>query len=235
MSDKKPVYLLAGGRPRNPETPDLLFQTVLGGIGVVSPRIAYVGVASGDDESFFGRTAGVLKAAGAGRVSHVLISPEGASLKRAQDILKSADIVFVSGGDVDRGVRVLREKNMAAFLVELYEQGTPFLGVSAGSIMLAKEWVRWRDPEDNKTAELFPCLGLAPIICDTHDEQGGWQELKAALRLEEDKARGYGIVTGTAIRVFPDGGVEAIGGATHQYVRHGRKVERAPDILPACS
>jgi len=57
----------------------------------------------------------------------------------AQDILKSADIVFISGGDVDRGIRVLREKNMIDFLTGLYQQGKLFFGTSAGAIMLAKE------------------------------------------------------------------------------------------------
>ena len=99
--------------------------------------------------------------------------------------------------------------------------------------MLAKEWVRWRDPDDNASAELFLCLGFAPVICDCHDEEGGWQELQAALRLEEDNEIGYGLVTGAAVRVFADSRVEALGGAIHQYIRHGKGVDRAPDILPA--
>jgi dipeptidase E len=232
MSDKRPVYLLAGGRPRVRKVPDPLIQAALRESGRVSPTIAYIGTANNDDEGFFNFIAESFREAGAYRVNHALISSEKANLKRAQDILKSADIVFMSGGDVDRGMRVLREKNMTDFLSELYEQGKSFFGSSAGSIMLAKEWVRWRDPEDNSTAELFPCLGFAPIICDTHDEQEGWQELKTVLRLEESNAKGYGIVTGLAIKVFPGGRVEALGGAIHQYIRRGNRVDRTADILP---
>jgi peptidase E len=163
MSDKRPVYLLAGGRPRVRKVPDPLIQAALRESGRVSPTIAYIGTANNDDEGFFNFIAESFREAGAYRVNHALISSEKANLKRAQDILKSADIIFMSGGDVDRGMRVLREKNMTDFLSELYEQGKSFFGSSAGSIMLAKEWVRWRDPEDNSTAELFPCLGFAPI------------------------------------------------------------------------
>ena len=52
------------------------------------------------------------------------------------------------------------------------------------------------------------------------------------LRLEQDNVAGYGIVTGTALKVFPDGRIEALGGAVHQYIRHGAKVGRGSDILP---
>jgi len=232
MSDKKTVYLLAGGRPRDRKMPDPLLQAVMKESGTVSPTIAYIGTANNDDEGFFNRMAEAFREAGAYRVNHALLSSQQANLKKAQDILKSADIIFVSGGDVDRGMHTLREKRIIDFLSELHEQGKLFFGSSAGAIMLALKWVRWRDPEDDSTAELFPCLGFAPIICDTHDEQGGWLELKTVLRLVTDNVKGYGIVTGTAIRVFPDGRIEALGGTIHQYIRYGQRVDRASDISP---
>ena len=89
--------------------------------------------------------------------------PDGADLKRAQKILESADIIFISGGDVAAGMEVLKEKNMVGFLTGLYRQGKPFWGISAGAIMLADRWVRWTDPDDDASAELFPCLGFAGI------------------------------------------------------------------------
>jgi len=232
MSTEKPVYLLAGGRPRNANALDPLLQAVFRESGTVSPVIAYIGTANGDDEGFFNRMAGIFKAAGASRVNHALIAPEKVNLKIAQDILEQSDIVFVSGGDVDRGMGILKERNMTDFLCKLYKQGKPFFGLSAGSIMLAKEWIRWKDPDDDSTAELFPCLGFAPVICDTHDEEGGWEELKAVLKLEPDNTKGYGIVSGTAIKIFPDGRMEALGGAIHQFTRHGARVYHSPDILP---
>lgn len=232
MSAKKPVYLLAGGRPRDHGMTDLIIQMIFKESARVSPTIAYVGTANGDNQDFFNRMTQMYREAGAYRVYHALISPDGADLKKAQDALNSADIVFISGGDVDRGIRVLREKNMIDCLSTLYQQGKPFFGSSAGAIMLAKEWVRWRDPDDSTSAELFPCLGFAPVICDCHDEEGGWEELKVALSLEEDDVKGYGLVSGTAIRVFADGRIEALGGTIHQYVRRGKQVIRAPDILP---
>jgi cyanophycinase len=228
----KPVYLLAGGRAGSRRAPDPLIQAVFRESSILSPTVACVGTANGDSEEFFSRTASSFREAGASRVTHALITPEKADINKARDILKSADIIFVSGGDVERGMVVLEEKNMTGFLKELYSGGKPFFGLSAGSIMLAREWVRWRDPDDDSTAELFPCLGIAPVICDTHSEQDDWEELKMALKLEENNVRGYGIVSGTAIKVFSDGSVESLGGAVHQYLRHGRQIERISDILP---
>lgn len=228
----KPVYLLAGGRPPNREKQNFLIQAVLRESGKTSPTIGYIGTASGDDKRFLEFMARELKESGAFQINHAVIASPKADLKKAKDILESSDIIFAGGGDVDAGVRILQEKKMDQFLHELYREGKVFFGISAGSIMLAKEWVRWRDPEDASTAELFPCLDIAPVICDTHCEQDGWEELQALLKLEEDNTIGYGIVSGTAIKVFPDGSIEALGGATHQYVRYGGRVDRISDILP---
>ena len=232
MSDKSPVYLLAGGRPANPRTPDPLIQAVFRKSGKTSPAIACIGAANGDNQEFFSRMARAFSEAGASRTIHAIVSPEGADLSAARRILESADIIFMSGGDVEMGMRLLKNRNMVEFLTILYEGGKLFFGSSAGAIMLAKEWVCWRDPDDSSSAELFPCLGLAPVICDCHDEKSGWEELKAALGLEEDNTTGYGLVSGTALIVFPDDTLEALGGAIHRYIRHGDSVDRMPDLLP---
>jgi len=233
VNKPKPVFLLAGGRPVIRVSPDPLIQAVFGECRVSSPVVAYVGTAHGDDRGFFSFMAKFLFEAGAAKVNHVLICPEKADLKKAQEILSSADIVYVGGGDVDEGIRVLEKKNMVGYLRSLYENGKLFFGVSAGAIMLAKKWVRWRDPEDDSTAELFPCLGVASIICDTHSEQDGWEELKMALKLANEGEKGYGIVSGTALKVYPTGEVQAIGGVVHQFIHQKGKVVRFSDVQPS--
>jgi peptidase E len=228
----KPVYLLAGGRgPRRP-TPDPLLELVFRECDVPAPAIAYVGVASGDDRNFFSFITTAFREAGAGKINHARITPARADLRKARETLEAADIIFVSGGDVEAGMAVLHEKDMAGFLAGLYRRGKPFFGLSAGSIMLAREWVRWRDPEDDTTAELFPCLGIAPVVCDTHAEGDNWVELKALLALKENGARGYGIPSGAALKVFPDGRVAALGGAVPLYLRRTDTVSKVEDIRP---
>ena len=227
---KKPVFLLAGGRPRESDTTNQLMRSVLDESGKDSPSIAYTGTASGDDSNFFTRMSGMLKMSGAGNITHAVIAPENADLDKARDILRAADLIFVGGGDVDGGMRVLREKNMVGFLEGLYEQEKVFFGTSAGAIMLAKGWVRWSDPDDADSAELFSCLDFAPVICDCHDEDGGWQELIAALELKETGTIGYGLSSGTGIKVYPDGSIEALAKPVHRYMREQDGVKRISDL-----
>ena len=229
---RKPVYLLAGGRASSRELQRILLQVVFQASGVTSPKIGYIGVANDDDREFFQRTLAIFKDAGAGNIRHVIVTPKKSNLQEAQDTLISSDIIYIAGGDVERGMQLLRDRNLALFLSNLHEGGKLFFGMSAGSIMLAKEWVRWRNPDDDSTVELFSCLGFAPVICDAHDELDGWQELQTALKLETEGSKGYGIVSGAGIRVSPQGEVIALGSAIHQFVRKGKKIERLNDILP---
>ena len=229
----KPVYLFAGGRSGNRKKQSVLLERMYREFGIPSPTVAYSGTASGDDKNFFRFIAGELTAAGADKVTHAVIAPEGADLKKARSVLETADIIFISGGDVEAGMDILRQKDILEFVNGLYRQGKPFFGISAGAIMLADRWVRWRDPDDDSSAELFPCLGFAPVICDTHDEDAGWEELQAALKLAEEGTRGYGLSTGSGVKVFYDGKVEALGGEVYQYIRKGGKVARIENALPA--
>jgi cyanophycinase-like exopeptidase len=163
----------------------------------------------------------------------VAIAPRHADLGKARAILQAADAVFFSGGDVEAGMQALRDKDMVGFFQDLARQGKLLIGASAGSIMMSKGWVRWRDPNDDSTAELFACLGLFPYYCDTHAEEDDWVELKAALQLEAGGTAGYGIPSGACLKAFPDGRLEAEGGAVVRYSSLDGKAERQADLLPA--
>lgn len=228
----KPIYLFAGGRRNDPTTLLQLFRTVFAESGVTDPFIAYIGTANRDVDRSFQRAAERLKKAGARTVTHALLCADTADIEKAKTILDSADLVFVSGGDVAEGMRVLNEKKMVPFLRRLHEEGKPFFGISAGSIMLSKQWVRWSDPNDDSTAKLFPCLGFAPILCDTHGEDDDWEELQIALKLAQDDDKGYGIVSGAAIKVYSNGTVEALGHPIHRYARHESSILRITDLIP---
>jgi peptidase E len=230
MSNQKPVFLMAGGRSSLTKGTDPVIQAVLKETGKSSPVISYVGVASGDNWGFYLMISNWIKKAADCKLKRVLIAPKKADLDKARAILESSDAIFMSGGDVEAGMQALEEKGLSGFFKDLYEQGKVFFGASAGSIMLAREWVRWRDPEDDSSAEIFPCLNLAPVICDTHAEGDDWEELKAALNLKENNSRGYGIPSGACLKVYPDGKMEAIGGPVCQYARLENQVVKLEDI-----
>lgn len=201
------IYLLAGNPRRGRTGPDPLLVRMFGHLAVPSPRIAYVGAASGDDRGFFAMMKRMVVEAGAGVVELVPLAGCARVEARAIETLERADLVYVGGGDVEEGMRVLAECGADAILTRLFRKGKPFLGLSAGSIMLGQAWVRWRDPADDATAGRFPCLGFAPFACDTHDEDSDWEELRMLLSLSPKGSLGYGIPAGGGIIVEADGAV----------------------------
>lgn len=233
MSLRKPVYLLAGGRSEGPRSMSLVMQAISSDIGKPKPEIAYVGVASfGDNWGFYKMIAGMLHSACRCQVKRVKIVQKNADLELARKNLLAADAVFMSGGDMEAGMKILVEKNLTGFFRDLYHQGKLFFGASAGSIMLANEWIRWKNPDDESSAELFPCLGIAPLICDTHAEEDKWVELKSALRLKGEGAIGFGIPAGACLRVHPDGQLEALGRKVVRYGLFQGKVKSQGNLPP---
>jgi peptidase E len=227
MNYTKAVYLLAGGRGSGNQA---IFKAVLGELGKPNPLIAYVGVANDDDAGFFRFMSEEIRKAGTCRLCHALIASPAADLEKARRKLDEADAVFVSGGDVEGGINTLRTRGMLGIFAKLYRGGKLFFGASAGSIMLGAEWVKWDDPNDDSSSQLFQCLGIAPVICDTHAEKDDWVELKAALALKEAGTTGYGIPNGACLKVLPGGQPVALGKAVARYVKKGRKVVKLKDL-----
>ncbi len=232
MPEKRaPMLLIAGGPGQiRRRGPDPLLTRVVRQAGEKKPRIAYVGAASGDNAAFRLLIGRMLTRAGAGEVVLAPMCGRRVDPEKTRRVLEDADLVFISGGDVEEGMKVVEKLGMAPFLKSLHGAGKPFFGVSAGAIMLAEHWVRWRDPDDDATAELFPCLGFAPVLCDTHGEADGWTELQAMLRLCRPGTTGFGIVTGSALAVAPDGGVSALGGEVHVFRKKKAGVVREESL-----
>jgi cyanophycinase-like exopeptidase len=204
----------------------------MGRAGVPKPRVAYVGAASADSASLRRRYSALLEKAGAGSVTLVPLSGRQSGKGTAAAVIQSADAVFFSGGDVDAGMRVLEERGMIPVLRAACRSGTPFIGVSAGSIMLCRSWIRWGDPGDDRSADLFPCLGFAPIWCDTHGESDGWVELRALLARKPVGATGYGIASGSALIVEPGNALVAAGGEVHVFRRRKAGVFQVQSLRP---
>jgi peptidase E len=196
----QPVLLLAGGPGRSPAFGPLL-QPFFADLPP-EPAIAYIGAASGDDNPFLRWATSWLNAAGAGAVRLIpTVNPPTRDPAEWRRLLDPFPIIFINGGDVEEGMALLDQCNLSNTLRELQAEGIRFLGLSAGSIMLSREWVRWQDPEDPESAERFPCLGIAPVFCDTHAEEDEWEELRALLTLQAPGAIGYGIPSDGALWV----------------------------------
>jgi peptidase E len=231
MKKIKPVYLLAGGNWRKPGALLPLLKKVMMAAGKERPpKVAYIGTANGDDPSFFEFADNYFIKAGASKVDQVFLADRYADVKSAKYIFSNADMIFISGGDVEDGMRWLNQHKLTQFLKDLYGKGVLFFGLSAGSIMLGTQWVRWANSKDDSTAELFKCMEIAPVLCDTHAEKDKWEELIMAVKLLGNKGKGYGIPTGGVLRVDADGAVSALEKPAMCYVNSAGHVIKREDI-----
>jgi len=204
------------------------------------PLVAYVGAASGDNAAFQGMIGALIVAAGA-RVQAVKLASPRAKQSSALAVLEDCDVVFVSGGDVEAGMNVLAERGVLPLFRRLAQDGRPMIGISAGSIMLGRAWVRFPEADVSEVVapKLFPCMNLAPVYVDAHAEADGWEELHVLLHLlaasGEPGAVGYGLTRkgGVVIEQGEDGAtLTPFGTAAPRFaVRGGHVVEDAP--LPA--
>jgi peptidase E len=229
---RTPIYLLAGSPHGRSKGADPVLVAALAETGRSHPSVAYIGVASDDDRDFFRFITAYLQRAGAGEVRLAALASARADLAEARAVIERSDLVFVSGGDVEAGMAHLERHELIPLLRTLHGAGTPFVGLSAGSIMLARCWVRWSDPDDDATAAIFPCLGLAPILCDCHAESDDWEELRALLELTREGI-GYGIPAGGALRVDADGTVAALGKPAPRFEWRNGRVAKCKDLTPA--
>lgn len=224
-----PLYLLAGGPGHRRTGPDPLLQSVFAETGKPSPTIAYVGVASEDNPDFFTWLAKLFQVSGAGEVTLAAMAASRDDITAATKVIQAADLVFVSGGDVEAGMALLHQRKMLPLLSRLYKSGKPFFGLSAGSIMLARAWIRWEDPDDDDTAESFNCLNFAPILCDMHAEEDDWVELKSLLNITRRPTIGYGLPSGSGLRLGPGRSITALG---RPVVRFKRKTGGVTPLSP---
>ncbi len=179
------------------------FQAALRAVGRPRPLVAYVGAASGDNAVFFGMIRTALFTRGA-RMQLVRTASPRASASEARALLDDCDLVFVSGGDVEQGMQVLRDRDLVTPLQAFARAGKPMFGISAGSIMLGRDWVSF-PADDSQGASLFPCLGIAPVHVDAHAEADGWDELRVLVdllcRRGDAGPVGYGLTRAGGLRV----------------------------------
>ena len=233
MNTRHPKYLLAGGRGKSILSTFDIVRNILQLTGKTKPVVAYIGAASLNDNWLFYIIVSILIRTRCNcRIERVAISTPKADLEKARIILKKADAIFFSGGDVESGMQILKEKDMVGFFRDLVNGDQLFFGISAGSILMSREWVRWEDPRNDSTAEIFPCLGLVPLICDTHAEKDDWVELKTALKLEKPGTTGYGLTSGSCLKVFSDGKIEVEAGVVAMFIYINGQLERQADLVP---
>lgn len=213
---RKPVTLIAGQFGSRHFGTKPYLQAALELTRKDAPTALYLGVASGEDDSFGTALCALIAAAGAKDVVWPKLAVRRRDRGPARKALERVDFVFVGGGDVEVGMDVLQRAKLVADLRAAAARGVVFAGMSAGAIMLGERWVRWphADAGDDE-AETYECLGLAPCSLDTHGEDDEWRETRsfAAVRAREigRQAKAYGVTSGGALIVSGGGKMHARG------------------------
>jgi peptidase E len=231
------VHLIGGGPGALLATRRHLKQAITA-CGVKKPLVAYVGAASNDHLGFQKMVSALFVGTGA-RVAGVNLARKNARVSTARQLLADCDVVFMSGGDVDHGMRILDDRGVSDDLRGLAAAGKPFIGISAGAIMTGQGWVRFPD-DDETRAEPFACLGIAPLHMDAHSEDDGWSELRLLVQLlarAADGALGYGVPAKGCLRVDLGGKsptLTAMGAPIARIAaKNGAVVDQTPLAPPA--
>ena len=214
-----PAILIAHGVPG-----DALHDRVFELAGA-RPLVAWVGAANDDSLPWFERAAAVLRR----RYGADLRRVRTASPDESQRLVDEAPLIYLPGGDVSLLSERLRALGLDEPIRRRHAAGALVVGVSAGAIGLTRWWVEF--PEDGRPPYRIPCIGALDVAIDCHDEESGWEELRALLgawaREEPDAVvEAYGIPAGGALELAPGGGVTHLGAApTRLRLDRGRIVE----------
>ncbi|HVV88374.1 MAG TPA: Type 1 glutamine amidotransferase-like domain-containing protein [Kofleriaceae bacterium] len=188
------AYLIAGAGPSTSRRSVRFHAACAAALGP-SPTIAYVGACAGDDPTFAARVQALVFGPAARVVPVSLTSRTATSTLRAR--LAGADLVFFTGGDVERGMQLVDERGLAPYLRDLARAGKPMEGLSAGAILLGRQWIAYPEGAEPR---LFDCLGVVPATFDTHGEEDGWSELRDLARRAPAGDVVYGIPSHGAAR-----------------------------------
>ena len=101
--------------------------------------------------------------------------------------------------------------------------------------MLSRDWVRFPD-DDAAKAELFPCLGIAPLHADAHAEADNWDELRVLIdllrRRGDGEKIGYGLTRKGGVRVDIDESGAKISAIGTAIPRIGVRANKVVDLAP---
>ena len=222
------MVLLAGAGPATRRDAARFHAEAVRATGKASPVIAYVGAAA-NDNLIFEKLISRLVFGAKATVVPVRLKRRALKTSTARSLLADADLVFFTGGDVEVGMQLLESRELVDYLRGLHGSGTVMEGISAGSIMLGRRWVRFPDDEEAH-AHTFPCLGIAGGSFDTHGEADGWSELRTLARVAPEEDVVFGIPSNGA--ALWDGRTLRALGLPLTRVQCGPAAAFLPDLLP---
>ena len=122
------AYLLAGAGPATSRRSVRYHRACVAATGKPRPAIAYVGAPANDERRF----AAMIRALVFGpraRVIPVELTRRTVRTSTLRAQLAAADLVFFTGGDVERGMALIDDRGLAPYVRELAATGKPMEGI----------------------------------------------------------------------------------------------------------
>jgi dipeptidase E len=172
------------------------------------PRLVFLPTATGDDpgynavvEEHYGRRLGC-------DVQPLLLYDRGLSSADIEGTIRSADIVYVGGGNTLRMMKLWRRRGLDRYLVDAVADGTVLAGVSAGAICWCAAGVSdsrsFAATDDSWPYIAVRGLGLVDVlVCPHYDSGPGRQDALRRLARRTGLI-GLGLDDCTALEVVDD-------------------------------
>ena len=204
MNTSSPVYLFSDSQLLFWKSDGICFlNSITEGLEKDSLKAAYIGASNGDLPEFYDLFLAAMENIGIRNCRMI----RSTFSKEDQDFLETADIVLLSGGDVERGWNIFEATGLKKAISRKYEEGTILIGISAGAMQLGL--CGYRD-EEVQEEQVFDTFQFIPYIIGVHEEKSDWETLSKIILTKKGYVNGIGIPTGGGMIYHADKTVEPI-------------------------
>lgn len=212
----KPLYLLADSQLLFWKTgSDSLAERIRANLDSAKPSAAYIGASNGDQPEFYSLFQAAMDSMG---ISHCRAVPSQPS-KEDISFIEQADLILLSGGDVERGWRTFEQNGIKELVPRKRFDGAILMGVSAGAIQLGLGCLS--NSAQPKQIDMFH---FAPFYVGAHDEESDWWDLRALVNLSQVDTRGIGLPAGSGAVYYGDGTLEPLRKTLIEIVKEDAKI-----------
>jgi hypothetical protein len=198
----KPLYLLADSQLFFWKSEsDSLAERLHADMDTSSPKAAYIGASNGDQPEFYSLFVAAMEIMGISNCRAVPSQPS----KEDISFIEDADVILLSGGDVERGWRTFEQNGLKELVPRKRFDGAILIGVSAGGVQLGLGCL-----SNSAQPKQIDTFRFAPFYVGAHDEENDWWDLRALVNLSQTDTRAIGIPAGGGAVYQSDGTLEPI-------------------------
>lgn len=215
----KPLYLLADSQLFFWKSDsDSLAERLRADLDSANPKAAYIGASNSDQPEFYSLFVAAMESMAISDCRSVPSQPS----REDTAFLEEADLIVLSGGDVERGWQMFAQNGLKELLPRLRYDGAVLMGVSAGAVQLGLGHL-----SDAPQPKPFDMFRFAPFYIGAHDEGNDWFDLRALVNLAQSEARAIGLPAGGGAVYYSDGTLEPLRKPLIEIVKQDSKINES--------